>query len=191
MKTLTLLFAVFIASVCFADQTIYCPQDPDELRRQCGQAGERFRQLESVIRDMETVTNNSQMMLVKIQTPPNQNSFTIGGMNYPVRGRFQSEGVLYIPLTQLECSQIFRSIHHNNRAEYERQMSSVRTNTMVMKQTIWQRLQEARREHQYYTLFRAQCCGTRWTNEVGVPSGNQPRQPSGPGLLGVPGALGR
>lgn len=191
MKTLTILFAVFIASVCFADQTIYCPQDPDELKRQCGQAGERFRQLEGIIQDMESVTNNSGMMLVKYQGAAGQNSFAVGGTNYPVRARFQSGGELYIPLTQQECSQIFRSIHYNNRAEYERQMSSVRTNTMVMKQTIWQRLQEARREHHYYTLFRAQCCGYRWTNDVGVPSGDQPAPSYGPGLLDVPGALGR
>lgn len=193
MKTLAILVVLLISSVCFADQTIYCPQDPNELGRQCAQAGERFRELEGTIQNMESITNNFQMMLVKVQVPQNQNSFTVGNVNYPVRARFQSQGALYIPLTQLECSQIFGSIYYNNRAEYERQMSAVRSNTMTMKQGIWQRLQEARREHQHYTLFRAQCCGYRWTNDVGVPSENQPTQPSyGPGLLGVvPNAVGR
>ncbi|NLC71778.1 MAG: hypothetical protein GX751_10525 [Desulfuromonadaceae bacterium] len=174
----------------FADQTIYCPQAKDEIEKQCKVANEKFRQIDETIARWSSHLDDPNMILYRINRFPNESkanylervksmqSFYYKGLNYPVRGRFTTQEYTYIPLTKEEARNVL-GLAFQSRQKVDRQMRYVQENTKTLKTQIRNKISRLNQEHQHYTLFRAQCCGYRWTNDVGyepkpVPPHSEP-----------------
>lgn len=56
-------------------------------------------------------------------------------------------------------------------------MKYVQSNTSTLKPMIKSTMGRLRQDEQHYQLFLSQCCGYRWTNEVGNEPGQKPSKP--------------
>lgn len=193
------LTLICFAITCFADDTIYCPKDAGEQEKQCRLAKEKIQEIKEILENWNPLVNDTNIILYKVNRFIGENnqqyaarmktmiSFHYQGRVYPVRGKFTKDGVTFIPLTHREAENIlllaFKSKRH-----VSMEMNNVKQNTNILKPMIRNKIVRLEKERQQHTLFLAQCCGYRWTNE-GKPLVNGGSKPArdtdnGKGLLG-------
>lgn len=194
MKQLMLcILSLTIALPGLADQTIYCPQDFLECERECKEMVEKDRAITENIQRWEPMLNNKDMMMYKIVRQKGESrqqylarvktmqSFYYKGLNYPVRGKFTKDDETYIPLVSSECHNIL-SLAFTDENKVRTQMDYVKKNTDSLKPSIRNKIEKLKQDQQQIVLFKAQCCGYRWTNEVGNEPGLKPgSKPTGGG----------
>jgi hypothetical protein len=183
------------AAPCLADQTIYCPQNRQELEKKCKEAIEKDRAITEHIQRWEPMVHDQNMMMYKIvqwkgesreqylNRVRSMQTFYYQGLNYPVRGRFTKGDAAYIPLTYSESESVLRRAYQDPR-QVKKQMDYVKQNTHTLKPEIRNKIESLKKEQQQHILFKAQCCGYRWTNEVGNQPQPQPQPGPKPGGTG-------
>ena len=206
-KSLFILLLLCLAMPSLADDTVYCPTDQRERATKCEQAKDKNRQIDETVANWTPMLNDGNMMMYRITRAKNESpdqyanrvksmkSFSYRGLNYPIRGKYTTKGVTFIPLTRQESSSVLGRAFESRR-EVEKQMNYVRQNTQKLKPMIRNKIDRLEHEKQQNMLYLAQCCGYRWTTEGerkrsgGKTVQNRPAQPNAPsggqrGLLGV------
>ncbi|MFO7570241.1 MAG: hypothetical protein R6W75_10630 [Smithellaceae bacterium] len=177
---LTCLMILCTALPCFADDTIYCPKNPQERARQCKLAKEKNAKINETINNWDPMLIDSNMMMYRIvrwdgESPQQYanrvkslKSFHYKGLDYPIRGKYTTKGVTYIPLTRYESQSVLTRAFQSER-QVRQQMNYVQKNTDTLKPMIKNKITRLEKERQHHTLFLAQCCGYRWTTTEGKP----------------------
>lgn len=197
IQTLIFILSLTVIVPCLADDTIYCPQNFQEREKKCEEMVEKDREMIEHIQRWESMLNNSDMMMYKItqakketrqqyiQRVKTMDTFYYQGLNYPVRGKFTVDDAAFIPLTRAECSNVLK-LAFTDKKELNVQLGHVKKNTDRLKPRIRNKIEKLKKDQQQVVLFKAQCCGYRWTNEVGnepVPKPGSKPTGGGKGLL--------
>lgn len=193
-KVFICIFIVFyLASPCLADQTIYCPKNSQEAQKECKVAKEKIGAIQENLQRWTPMVDNPNMVMYKITRHQGESnaqylnraksmkSFYYKGLNYPVRGMFTKNGTVFIPLTRAEAESVLDRAFQSKR-EVKEQMKHVQLNTGKLKPMIRNKINRLKQDEQHYHLFLAQCCGYRWTNEVGNEPEPKPVKPPEPNV---------
>lgn len=113
------MFTLFyLAAPSFAVQTIYCPINSQELKKECGIAKEKIGTIQEALQRWTPMVNYQSMVMFKIFRYQDESTtnylnraksmkiFDYKGLNYPVRGTFTKEKTVFIPLTRVETENV-------------------------------------------------------------------------------------
>lgn len=193
-KVFICIFTLFyLAAPCLADQTIYCPKNSKEQEKECKIAKEKIGAIQENLQRWTPMVENPNMVMYRIfkwqgesnahylNRAKSMKYFYYKGLSYPVRGTFTKNGAVFIPLTKSEAENVL-SRAFQNKNQLKKQMNYVKSNTDKIKPMIRNKMDRLKQDEQHYHLYLAQCCGYRWTNEVGNEPERKPAKPPEPNV---------
>jgi hypothetical protein len=157
---------------------------------------EKDRAMTEHIQKWESMLNNPDLMMYRvnqevwetreeyIERVKTMDTFYYRGLNYPIRGKFTVEDGAFIPLTRAECRNVL-NLAFDDKNYLRKQLDYVKKNTDRLKPRIRTKIEKIKNDQQKVVLFKAQCCGYRWTNEVGNEPVTKPGTKPGGGGKGL------
>ena len=192
MKQFIFIFLlILIPNIAQSDDTISCPTDQKALQTNCYRVNESIRYYEPQVNRSEQILRNpNNYFFVSDKAGYYRPDGTWVNFGWTYLDKAMNKR--YVAMDRQQLADYMRSTYRGQ--WYPRYREAIsrsyqRRNELLSSGGSYEKW---RHYVQQLYLYRAQCCGYRWTNDVGVQPPNQTRRQGGTGgtqqdgLLGVP-----
>ncbi|QGY40565.1 hypothetical protein GM415_10655 [Pseudodesulfovibrio cashew] len=196
LASLALLFGVvglvWTGSV-YADDTIYCPNDPVQLKKQCAEKQAFIKKAQALVDKWErnyqhrgaySLMRYGHASKAQYNKWTKPSSVTVKGVPMKVYGTYRSSnGDVYVYVADQKHKQVLNQYGKGNTFK-----SAKSNSNRIMSNNLQTKLNKYRHALSQAYAYRAQCCGARWTNDGPGSTPNRGNSGSSGGidLLGVP-----
>ncbi len=201
---ITALLLTGIADMAYAQQ-VQCPTNKQQRERECNKARQYVKYANTRVAKWETnITNakSGRMVLApwrkmnqaqyKGWAKPNKIVRNGGKINMRVYGTYRdsSTDIVYLMVANQHYVSLLKTATKGNTqkatVQYKRGLQNSKG---LANGSVQNSLKKSKQRLQRSELFLSQCCGYRWTNEVGREDPQQPQRPepntTSNGLLGI------
>lgn len=192
MKRFMFIFLlIVIPNIAQSDDTIHCPTDPGALQANCNRVSEAIRYYEPQLnRSEQTLRNPNNYFFVSDKT--GYYRFDGTWVNFGWTYVDKALNKRYVAMNRQQLTDYMRCTYRGQ--WYPRYREAINRSHQRRNELLSSGGTYEKWKHyiQQLYLFRAQCCGGRWKNDVGIQPPNQMRRQGGgtqtqpDGLLGVP-----
>jgi hypothetical protein len=186
-RVLMVLILIALPMISQADDTIHCPNDKNALQAGCDRVAADIRNYEPQLkRSEQTLNNPNNLFFFSNKTGYYRTDGSY--VKFPWLYHDKALNRNYVGMNPAQLRDYMWSTYRNSWSINYRQaldQSPTRRNELLSPDSSYGKWKHY--VQQLY-IYRAQCCGGRWTNDVGIDPQRRGTSggPAGDGLVGVP-----